>query len=618
MMASQFPSPAGGAFGNWDPLHQALSTVGASSQPPSAADWYLDTGATTHMASSPGNFPPAHLTPHSSSITVGNGAQLPVTHHTFSSIPTSSSPLYLRNVLVAPSLIKNLLSVRRLTRDNNVSIEFDPTGFSIKDLPTRTERLRCDSRGDLYPLWLPVHHALAASSSSAVSLWHQRLGHPGQHVLSQILDRFDFNCNKSEAHSCSSCRLGKHVRLPFSASETYTYFPFQLLHSDVWTSPVLSHSGYRYYLAILDDYTHYLWTFPMRNKSEVLPILRSFLAYVQTQFRLPVLALQTDNGKEFDSTASRTLFAAHGIQFRLSCPYTSQQNGEAERVLRTLNDCVRTMLLHSAAPLAFWAEALSTATYLLNQRPCRATGSATPFGLLFGAEPSYDELRVFGCRCFPNLTATTKHKLDPRSMICVFIGYPADHRGYRCYDLATNQVITSRHVVSDEQVFPFRATPAAPSENRSDVVLDDPPPPRRPEHDTPDPPTTTTPSLASALPRHPVRQRTGRLVPNPPATSSPWSTPTHSAMTSPRTPGTSPVPDVVAGTPSAPSATTTPSAPSATTTQRSTSTSAPAAPAHSMVTRAKAGVFKPNPKYALQVQSAAPSPHSIICQGGTT
>jgi hypothetical protein len=41
-------------------------------------------------------------------ITVGNGAHLPVTHQTFSTIPTSSS-LYLRNVLVAPSLLKNLI-----------------------------------------------------------------------------------------------------------------------------------------------------------------------------------------------------------------------------------------------------------------------------------------------------------------------------------------------------------------------------------------------------------------------------------------------------------------------------------------------------------------------------
>ena len=52
-------------------------------------------------------------------------------------MPTHSSSLCLSDVHVCPSLIKNLLSVRKLTRDNNVSVEFDPFGFLIKDLRSR-------------------------------------------------------------------------------------------------------------------------------------------------------------------------------------------------------------------------------------------------------------------------------------------------------------------------------------------------------------------------------------------------------------------------------------------------------------------------------------------------
>ena len=241
------------------------------------------------MSSSPGNFPSSSIHPSSSVITVGNGASMPITHQARTFIPTATHPLHLNDVLISPSLIKNLISVRRLTRDNNVSIEFDPVGFSVKDLRTRAEMLRCESMGDLYPLRLPHHQALAASSG--ISLWHQRLGHPGTPVLSQLLQSFDFQCNKTDAHVCSSCQMGKHVRLPFSNSTSHSYFPFQLLHSDVWTSPVYSYSGYKYYVVFLDDYTHYLWTIPLRQKSEVLPTIRAFIAYVQTQFRLPILAL---------------------------------------------------------------------------------------------------------------------------------------------------------------------------------------------------------------------------------------------------------------------------------------------------------------------------------------
>jgi len=159
----------------------------------------------------------------------------------------------------------------------------------------------------------------------------------------------------------------------------------------------------------------------------------------------------------------RRYLQEHGMAFRLSCPYTSAQNGKAERTLRTINDSVRAMLLHASAPPQFWVEALATATHLINIRPCHATGTMTPHQFLFGTPPTYDHLRVFGSLCFPNQAATVAHKLCPRSVPCIFLGYPADHRGYRCYDPATRRVITSRHVVFDESQFPFRQSHRTPA-----------------------------------------------------------------------------------------------------------------------------------------------------------
>jgi hypothetical protein len=47
------------------------------------------------------------------------------------------------------------------------------------------------------------------------------------------------------------------------------------------------------------------------------------------------------------------------------------------------------------------------------------------------------------------------HKLAPRSTECVLLGFPDNHKGYRCLDLSTNCVIISRHVLFDENDFPF-------------------------------------------------------------------------------------------------------------------------------------------------------------------
>ena len=228
-------------------------------------------------------------------------------------------------------------------RDNSVSVEFDPFGFSIKDPQSRKVLLRSDSAGDLYPL-----RSAAATTAHgfhvSVDLWHARLGHPGSPVLARILQSFDFDCTPTNKHSCTSCRVGKHVRKPFSASSTLSPYPFCLLHCDVWTSPVLSVSSYHYYLAMLDDFTHHVWTFPLKRKSDVVNTLITFHAYVRTQFSRPILAVQSDNGCEFDNAALRSFYTTHGIVMCLSCPYTSQQNGKAERILHTLDDSVHALL----------------------------------------------------------------------------------------------------------------------------------------------------------------------------------------------------------------------------------------------------------------------------------
>ncbi|GJR66885.1 ribonuclease H-like domain-containing protein [Tanacetum coccineum] len=79
-----------------------------------------------------------------------------------------------------------------------------------------------------------------------------------------------------------------------------------------------------------------------------------------------------------------------------------------------------------------------------------------PFTRLFGAQPDYSVLRVFGCLCYPHIN--TNHKLGPRATPSIFLGHAANHFGYRCLDLNTNKIIISRHVTFDETVFPFPST----------------------------------------------------------------------------------------------------------------------------------------------------------------
>jgi hypothetical protein len=118
------------------------------------------------------------------------------------------------------------------------------------------------------------------------------------------------------------------------------------------------------------------------------------------------------------------------------------------------------LLIQASLPGRYWAEGLHTTVYLLNRLPTKTISAACPHVALFGNTPSYEHLRVFGCACYPNIATTVPHKLTPRSIRCVFLGYSADHKGYRCLDLSTNHLIVSRHVVFDEGSFPLSASPS--------------------------------------------------------------------------------------------------------------------------------------------------------------
>ncbi|GKB94297.1 hypothetical protein Tco_0980434 [Tanacetum coccineum] len=115
-------------------------------------NWNMDTGASSHLADNTSILTSCSNSSIYPSVFVGNGHSIPVTHTGHSFLHTSSKPLHLNHILVTPHIIKNLISVRQFTRDNDVSVEFDAYGFSVKDYQTGRILLRCDSTGDLYPV----------------------------------------------------------------------------------------------------------------------------------------------------------------------------------------------------------------------------------------------------------------------------------------------------------------------------------------------------------------------------------------------------------------------------------------------------------------------------------
>ncbi|KAL4580085.1 hypothetical protein LXL04_016262 [Taraxacum kok-saghyz] len=146
--------------------------------------WYLDSGATDHVTS---DLQKLHLATEyqgSDQLQVGNGNNLSISHIG----STSLHSLKLPSVLVVPQITKNLLSISRLTSDNDIYLNFRRTHCDVKNLQGRT-LLRGDVKIGLY--CIPSNKSpnnrnppmALTGTRTSVHGWHMRLAHPHEPIL---------------------------------------------------------------------------------------------------------------------------------------------------------------------------------------------------------------------------------------------------------------------------------------------------------------------------------------------------------------------------------------------------------------------------------------------------
>ena len=147
------------------------------------------------------------------------------------------------------------------------------------------------------------------------NVWHQRLGHPAHDVMTFMLKQSNIPVQTDDNHNtCISCIQGKMSRLPFPVRTDRCTSPFQKVHTDVWgPAPVRSIEGYRYYVTFVDEYTRFVWIFPMSNKSDVFTIFVKFYKFILNQFGATIKSLQTDGGGEYTSKGFTSFLADKGI-----------------------------------------------------------------------------------------------------------------------------------------------------------------------------------------------------------------------------------------------------------------------------------------------------------------
>lgn len=170
------------------------------------------------------------------------------------------------NILRVPTITKNLISVGKFARDNNVFFEFhshtcyvksqgdnrillegkvSPEGLCFSSIPC-TSQVSISQLSQfqtilfLFPIVIPN-----VQITTSYYTWHCRLGHPNDNIVKTIFNRCNITqLNKNVLDFCTACCFGKSNRLPSHASTTTYNTPFELLFLNLWgPAPIQSSTG---------------------------------------------------------------------------------------------------------------------------------------------------------------------------------------------------------------------------------------------------------------------------------------------------------------------------------------------------------------------------------------
>ncbi|GBM65306.1 Retrovirus-related Pol polyprotein from transposon TNT 1-94, partial [Araneus ventricosus] len=255
------------------------------------------------------------------------------------------------------------------------------------------------------------------------------------------------------AHFCSykslyySFEPGSNIQMTLAVGEKESPVEGKgIIHFLVQDKDVLSQG--RYFFTIVDDFSHKVTVFPIRNKSDAFQTFIRFQKRAERFLNRKVISVRTDGGLEFCNQEFEKFLDKLGIRHEKTNSYSPEMNGVAERFNLTALDGVKVLLKSSGMSQKFWAEALLCFTYGWN-RVCHKN-KRTPFELYSGRKPSVSHLKKFGCVAYVGVPKQTRKKLDMRAKLGIMCGYAQTTKGYRILLLEDQRVIETINVRFDE------------------------------------------------------------------------------------------------------------------------------------------------------------------------
>ncbi|KAG7527904.1 Reverse transcriptase RNA-dependent DNA polymerase [Arabidopsis suecica] len=261
------------------------------------------------------------------------------------------------------------------------------------------------------------------------TLWHDRLGHPGQNMMRKLMTNSKGHTLKEKRVipknlTCEACSQGKLIIRPSPAKvnkETLNFL--ERIQGDI-CGPIHPPCGtFRYFMVLIDASTRWSHVCLLSTRNQAFARLLAQIIRLRAHFPdFPLKTIRLDNAGEFTSQAFNDYCMSMGVSVEHPVAHVHTQNGLAESFIKRIQLIARPLLMRSRLPVAAWGHAVLHSSELIRIRPS-SEHKYSPSQLLMGHEPDISHLKTFGCAVYVPIAPPHRTKMGPQRRMGIYVGF---------------------------------------------------------------------------------------------------------------------------------------------------------------------------------------------------
>ncbi|KAG7527815.1 GAG-pre-integrase domain [Arabidopsis suecica] len=261
------------------------------------------------------------------------------------------------------------------------------------------------------------------------TLWHDRLGHPGQNMMRKLMTNSKGHTLREKRVipknlTCEACSQGKLIIRPSPAKvnkETLNFL--ERIQGDI-CGPIHPPCGtFRYFMVLIDASTRWSHVCLLSTRNQGFARLLAQIIRLRAHFPdFPLKTIRLDNAGEFTSQAFNDYCMSMGVSVEHPVAHVHTQNGLAESFIKRIQLIARPLLMRSKLPVAAWGHTVLHASELIRIRPS-SEHRYSPSQLLMGHEPDISHLKTFGCAVYVPIAPPHRTKMGPKRRMGIYVGF---------------------------------------------------------------------------------------------------------------------------------------------------------------------------------------------------